>query len=184
METILYSFMQELMEKYKELEIPNKFSLQEADNILKKKYLATELDKKEFEDLKGDIHVHYEKISKCYTIQNEEVLNSLYSATEKISRFIMMEHLKKQAFNNDDMDIKKLEMWREVNQGSRINVILESENQYISGFTIQGGSDKLVNELVVFKGIDSEKCVLENQEFLYYLQALLKAGYLTNSELG
>jgi hypothetical protein len=41
-------------------------------------------------------------------------------------------------------------------------------------------SNKLVNELIVLKGIDSEKYILENQEFLYYLQALLKAGYINN----
>ncbi|NOU87085.1 hypothetical protein GC102_15035 [Paenibacillus sp. LMG 31460] len=165
METILYSLMQELLEKYKKLKIPNRFTLEEVENILKKKYLVIELDKKEFGD--------YEKISKCYSIQNEEVLNSLYSAEEKISIFIMLEHLKKEIkLSTKDID--------EIHAGRRINIILESENQYISSFTIQGMSNKLVNELIVLKGIDSEKCTLENQEFLYYLQALLKSGYINN----
>ncbi|BFT72469.1 hypothetical protein [Paenibacillus sp. P36] len=178
MEAILYSYMQGLLEKYEELKIPNKFSLQEVDNLLKKKYMAIELDKMEFEDLKGDVHVQYNKITKCYAIQNEEVLNSLYSAKEKVDHFIMIEFLRKQNFNNDDSDSKRQEMSLEVNQGKRINVILESENQYISGFTLQGRSNKLLNELVVFKGIDSDKCNLENQEFLYYIQALLESGYI------
>lgn len=178
METKFYSYMQELMEKYEELKIPNKYSLQEVDHILKKKYMAIELEKKDFEDLKGDVHVQYEKISKCYTIQNEEVLNSLYSAKEKVDHFIMIEFLKKQNFNNDDTDSKRIEMSMEINQGKRINVILESENQYISGFTLQGRSNKLLNELVVFRGIDSDKCNLENHEFLYYVQALLESGYM------
>lgn len=181
MEAILYSYMQGLLEKYEELKIPNKFSLQEVDNLLKKKYMAIELDKMEFEDLKGDVHVQYNKITKCYAIQNEEVLNSLYSAKEKVDHFIMIEFLRKQNFNNDDSndsDSKRKEMSMEVNQGKRINVILESENQYISGFTLQGRSNKLLNELVVFKGIDSDKCNLENQEFLYYVQALLESGYI------
>jgi hypothetical protein len=63
LETKLYSYMQELMEKYEELKIPYKYSLQEVDHILKKKYRAIELDKKDFEGLKGDIHVQYAKIS-------------------------------------------------------------------------------------------------------------------------
>ncbi|NOV03843.1 hypothetical protein [Paenibacillus planticolens] len=178
METLLDSFLQELMDKYKALNIPHKFSLLEADRILKEKYLAVELDKKEFEDLKGDIHVCYENISKCYTIHNEEVLNRLYSAKEKISHFIMIEFLKKQTFHHEDMEKDKAEMWLEMQQGKRINVILESENEYITSFTLQGGSDKLLNELIVFKGIDADKCSLDNQEYLYYLQALTQAGYL------
>jgi hypothetical protein len=170
--------MQELFEKYKELKIPNRFTLKEVENIFKKKYLVIELDKKEFGDLEGDIHVNYEKISKCYSIQNEEVLNSLYSTKEKISVFIMLELLKKEKLSTKDNDNYNADMWREIHEGRRINIILESENQYLSNFTIQGMSDKLVNELIVFTGLDSEKCTLENQEFLYYLQALLKAGYI------
>lgn len=178
METILNSYMQELMEKYKELRIPHQFSLQEVDRILNEKYRAVELVKEDFEDLKGDVHVHYDKISKCYTIHDAEILNSLYSAKEKVSHYIMIEFLKKQTFNKEDMDSKQLAMSMEMNQGKRINVILESENQYISGFTLQGRSNKLLDELVVFKGIDAEKCHLDNEDFLYYLQALIGAGYL------
>lgn len=45
METKFYSYMQELMEKYEELKIPNKYSLQEVDHILKKSIWQLNLKK-------------------------------------------------------------------------------------------------------------------------------------------
>ncbi len=70
-------------------------------------------------------------------------------------------------------------MWLDVQVGRRINIILTSEdNQYISGFTLQGGSEKLFNELCIFEEIDKRKCQLGNEEFHEYLKRLVKADYI------
>jgi hypothetical protein len=70
-------------------------------------------------------------------------------------------------------------MWFDVQTGRRINVILTSEdNQYINGFTLQGETEKLFNELCIFEGIDKSECQLGNEEFHEYLKRLIKAEYI------
>ena len=70
-------------------------------------------------------------------------------------------------------------MWKDVQEGGRINIILESEdNQYISDFTLQGMSEKIWNELIIFQGITVSDCTLGNEKFHDYLKALLKAEYI------
>jgi hypothetical protein len=44
--------IKKLFYKYKELNIPNKFTIQEVDSILKNKYNAVEIDKQQYTELK------------------------------------------------------------------------------------------------------------------------------------
>lgn len=176
MKRYLDSFMQKLFEKYKEVGIPLQYTLEEIDQILKVKYLAVEMDKKEFADLKQDPHANYENIRKCYAIQDKEVLERLFTDMEKIDIYSMIQFLKS---SNDDIQNETEKMWNDVQEGRRINIILESDdNKYISGYTLQGASEKIWNELIIFEGVTSSDCQLGNEKFHDYLKALLKAEYI------
>ncbi|HWO95917.1 MAG TPA: hypothetical protein VNM45_06220 [Bacillus sp. (in: firmicutes)] len=145
MKTYLDSFTQKAVEKYKELGIPLRYTLEEIDKILKTKYLAVEVDKKEFADLKEDPYAHYENIRKCYVIQDKKILERLFTDTEKIDLYNMIQFLKT---SSNDIQNENEKMWKDVQEGGRINIILESEdNKYISDFTLQGMNGKIMTEL-------------------------------------
>jgi hypothetical protein len=82
--------IKKLFYKYKELNIPNKFTIQEVDSILKNKYNAVEIDKQQYTELKNDPYINYEKIVKSYKLEDNNVLNNLFNDEEK-NNFIEIE---------------------------------------------------------------------------------------------
>jgi hypothetical protein len=172
MQSHIHVFMEELVQRYEQANIPNHFSIEQVDTILRGKYLATPTDIEMFADLKHDPYVDFENIVGAYAITNQEVLSQLLSANEKISlyEFIRSLEKKEEDLDNDSMD---------GHTGRRIDIILESKDgTRLTGFTVQGLCDKLVAELAVMKGIDVEECILGNEQFYHYLRNLLKAQYI------
>ncbi|PLS17389.1 hypothetical protein CVD28_12570 [Bacillus sp. M6-12] len=172
MENQIELFMKKIFEKYCELKIPNRYTLDEADSTLKEKYLAYEEDinraDAETENLAA--------VRKYYVIENPLVLQRIFTDTEKIDLYNMIQLLKEELY---DFQNELEKMWNGIQTGQRINIILESENlKHISGFTLQGISEKLFNELCIFEGIDSMKCHLGNEEFHEYLKRLVRAGFI------
>lgn len=169
LDNYLKNFMEVIFQKYRELNISNKFKLEKIDKILKDKYLAIEEDIK-FADIGEDV----ENPCKYYVIIESDVLKNLFTDEEKIDLYTMALFSE-----NESIENQTEKMWLDVQVGRRINIILTSEdNQYISGFTLQGGSEKLFNELCIFEGIDKRKCQLGNEEFHEYLKRLVKADYI------
>jgi hypothetical protein len=174
-----HSFMQQLFQRYQQAEIPHFFTIDIVVNILKENYFAVELNKKYFEDLKSDSFVNFENIIGAYTITDIKTLENLYSAEEKIGIFEFVEYKKMLVAYSDDSDNELAQMWSEIQEGRRINIILESNNGInISGFTVQGGSEKICDELIVMQGLEAEDCKLGNEKFHNYLKSLIRAGYL------
>ena len=169
MHIYLKNFIEEIYQKYKDQNIPYKFSMEKIHKILKDKYSAIEEDIK-FADIGEDV----ENPCKYYVITESNVLKNLYTDEEKIDLYTMGLFLKNEIIENQTE-----KMWLDIQVGRRINIILTSEDdQYISGFTLQGVSEKLFNELCIFEGIDKSKCHIGNEEFHQYLKRLVKADYI------
>lgn len=179
LESPFHSFMKRLYQKYQQAEIPHFFTVDTVEKIFKEKYLAVELDKKYYEDLKSDQFVKFENIIGAYTITDIKTLENLYISEEKIEIFELIEYNKTLILHPDDVGNELAKMWTDVQEGRRINIILESANGInISGFTVQGVSEKICSELFVMQGIDPGECKLGNENFHRYLKSLLRAGYL------
>ncbi|MFI8684836.1 hypothetical protein [Rossellomorea sp. NPDC077527] len=170
MKSFITPFVEQMVENYKKKNIPHQFSLNQVDGILKEKYLAVEESVSDA-DIDQESRIH---AIKYYVITDENVLQRVFTAIEKIDFFELM--------NSSDQDEKQTtveKMWTDIQYGQRINVILESmDHTYITGFTLQGMSEKLFHELNVFVGIDPGECTVENECFLHYLRSLVVAGYL------
>lgn len=166
----------ELHNKFQQSNLPFRYSVDEVDRLLKQKYYATEIAKEIFE--KNDPFDNLDNAIKCYIINNEKILDELYNDEEKTFHKEFIEK-----HNNDPIDSKKttdgIIMWRNINEGKLINIIIFSEDQKeISSITIQGKSDKLAIEMAVYGGIDPENCYPGNRKYEWYLNCLLKAGFL------
>jgi hypothetical protein len=165
----LKNFIEVIYQKYIGQNLPCKFKLEDIHKIMKDKYSAVEEDIM-FADIGEDV----ENPCRYYVITETNVLKNLFTDEEKIDLYTMGSLLK-----NEPIENKKEKMWLDVQVGRRINIILTSEdNEYISGFTLQGMSEKLFNELCIFEGIDNSKCQLGNEEFHEYLKRLVKADYI------
>lgn len=168
----LENFAEKTFEKYKELKIPNKFTLVEVDNILKEKYSVIEEDLS-FADIEEDNRAN---VKKYYVISDIDVLKSLFTNVEKIDLYNIGQ-INKNNPTKFENDIEKV--WNDVQEGRRLNIIVESQdNKHISGFTLQGMSEKLFNVLTIFVGIDSTECHLGNEQFHEYLKRLILAEYI------
>jgi hypothetical protein len=176
-----------LFQKYQQLNMPHKFLVTEVDTLLKKKYKAVEVPVTEFIEFKKDPLVDYSTFVKSYFIQDEEILNSLYSEKEKADINRMIECMQEMRAAGElllpqpgDEDYDLQVRYTNFAEGRLIAVILESiDRKYVSGFQMQGAMcEKLYHELKVFKGIDPGDCVEGNPILDEYLESLVKAGYL------
>ncbi len=79
LDNYLKNFMEVIFQKYRELNISNKFKLEEIDKILKDKYLAIEEDIK-FADIGEDV----ENPCKYYVITESDVLKNLFTDEKKL----------------------------------------------------------------------------------------------------
>lgn len=164
----------ELHKRYQLSQIPSKYSLNDIMVILQEKYKAREVEKHFFEDLKKDSHVNYDQIIICFKLDDKEILNELFSEEEKK----MHEEL---AINNMKYSFKSDQdfMWKDIQEGKLIFIILESSNEIeLTAFTIQGVCKKLYTDLLIYKGIDVEKCIPGNSIYERHLKLLFDAGYI------
>ncbi|WP_445487632.1 hypothetical protein [Niallia sp. 03133] len=180
MESSVHFYLKQLFQKYKNAKIPNHFTMESIIHHLKEKYQAKEVDTKYYEDLKADPFVDFESIIGMYSITNLNILENLYSEEEKIDIFELIGMNKTIETHPDETENDIVAMWVDVQEGRRINIILESENGCnLSGFTIQGHCQRIFDELSVLQGLEKEECVLGNEKFHIYLKSLVRTGYLS-----
>lgn len=171
-ENYLENFAEEIFEVYKDLKIPNKFTLVEVDKILKEQYSAIEEDIN-LADIEDGVR---NNAVKYYKITDIQVLEGIFTSIEKLDLY-NIRRINKNEPHNFIYDIER--MWNDIEEGRRLNIILESEdNKLISGFTLQGMSEKLFNLLSVFVGIESSFCHLGNEMFHEYMKRLILAEYI------
>ncbi|HFT2186685.1 MULTISPECIES: hypothetical protein [Bacillus] len=165
-----------LYEKYKMRNIPNKFSIDEIDTILKSEYRATEIKKNKIGSIYLDTNIEFKEIVKCYKIEEKAVLMELFSDAEK-KNFAEMIQLN-QSEQNTDFNEQDL-FNKEIQEGKLIVIFLASaDGTYINYFNLLGHSEMMYNKLTVLMGLEKEECNIENPLFQEYLQALAAIGYL------
>ncbi|MDQ1913730.1 hypothetical protein RAC89_25340 [Paenibacillus sp. GD4] len=167
--------IQFLHEKLLNSNKPLKYSIKDIDEFLKTQYKAVEIGIEEVDDLKKDPLANFNNIVKCYEISNAEVLSCSFSPDEvRIQGEIERCNMAYPPPANE-----KEAMWQNIQHGKLLRVVLESEDGHIlSGFTIQGLCEKLIDQLFIFRGIDKSDCVLGNSIYEGYLKLLHKAGYI------
>ncbi|MEH6933705.1 hypothetical protein [Bacillus sp. JJ783] len=165
-----------LYEKYKMRNIPNKFSIDEIDTILKSEYGVTEIEKNKIGSIHLDSNIKFREIVKCYKIEEKAVLMSLFSDEEK-NNFAEMMQLN-QSEQNTDFDERDF-FNKEIQEGKLIVIFLAStDGTYVNYFNLLGHSEIVYNKLTVLMGLEKEECNIENPLFQEYLQALAATGYL------
>lgn len=163
-----------LHERYLKSRLPNRFPVAQVCRILTDKFRAEEMDKDWFADLKKDPLVHDERIAKCFKIVDDSVLQSLFSPEER-----QMHRDSAASFRNDRLHGERERIWKDLQEGKRLHVVLETvDGESLSGFTLQGISQKLLAELVVLQGIDPARAIPGTLPYERYLQFAAEAGYL------
>lgn len=165
-----------LYEKYKMRSIPNEFSITEIDRILKEEYKATEINKGKIGSMMYDPYTNFEEIIKCYKIDQQDILSSLFSKEEKSNFAEMIQfNQSEQSTQYDEQDFFN----QQIQEGKLIVIFLAStEGTYMNYFNLLGHSEKLYHKLTVLMGVEKEECNLDNPLFQKYLQALDATGYL------
>lgn len=70
-------------------------------------------------------------------------------------------------------------LWRKIRQGRLLRIIMESaDKQYITGYTLQGMSQQLQQELYILRGLQEEESHLGNDNYETYLKLLHQRGYI------
>lgn len=166
-----------LLKKYKELKkFSTQFTLNEIDNILKKKYLAREIvNDTTYLGLIDDPMVEVLNIVKLYEITNPKILKNLYTLEEvKIQK----------EFSSEKYEIEDEQelLWSNIQQGKILRIALESiDKNTVSSYTQQGESKRLAAELFVLSSsLVEEEIDLNDEFFQEYLEALFLAGYLVD----
>ncbi|MGV7117139.1 hypothetical protein [Paenibacillus kyungheensis] len=115
----------------------------------------------------------FDAIYKCYVITDAVVLDSLFTPEERSIQSEMAKENSKYPAEDDSL-------WRDIQEGRMIRVIVDSDNgNTMTGFNLQGLCEVLMYELYVLKGIKPEACTDPNDPyFAHYLECLDKAGYL------
>ncbi|WCT54174.1 hypothetical protein PQ456_13270 [Paenibacillus kyungheensis] len=154
-------------------QISYQYDLKFVDQLLRTKYGAIEVSKSTVEDLKNDPMCYFDAIYKCYVITDAVVLDSLFTPEERSIQSEMAKENSKYPAEDDNV-------WRDIQEGRMIRVIVDSDNgNTMTGFNLQGLCEVLMYELYVLKGIKPEACTDPNDPyFAHYLECLDKAGYL------
>lgn len=166
-----------LDQKYKQSGMPHRFLLSDVDTTLKRKFLAQEIDEEYF--MKNDPYAKYDHVFKFYEIQDPQMLKSIFNEEE-----VCMHKELKESNARDPHPVEKewadaATMWEDVQEGRLLRIVIESENGVnISSFTMQGICETVLNEILALRGIDPKDAVLENPNYIDYLNILQKSGYL------
>ncbi|MBP1990489.1 hypothetical protein [Paenibacillus eucommiae] len=165
-----------LHEKFIQLNLPLIYSLDQVDKILRQKYGAVKCQKDLLGNIKADPNINYDDIAACYMIMDETVLSHLFTEVEKASHKELSENQTSLLPEENEVNAS---LWRKIQQGKLIIIILESKNkENISSFTLQGLNEKLFHELLVLNGIAPQDCVPKNPKYGQYLNSLQQTGYL------
>ncbi|RFB54215.1 hypothetical protein [Bacillus thuringiensis] len=165
--------LKKLHEQFLKSQLPYKHSINEVRKLITFKYKAILIKKEELVNLMLDPYINYKTIECVFGINDEKILRGLLSTEEKNNRdFIENEIM-------NDSKITDSEKQQLIKEGREIVIIIESiDKRFISNFTIQGNSKQLLNELLVLKGINQAECVLTNEEYKTFLNALVIAKYI------
>ncbi|MFD2699654.1 hypothetical protein ACFSVM_04175 [Paenibacillus shunpengii] len=168
----------ELHERFKASNLPLRYTLQEADHLLKSKYGVVVVNPLEVSDLKKDPLIHYNHIVKIYHVNDSQILSSIFTSQEQ-EMIKEMQAIHATVPSDEDSLTGAERLWRKIRQGRLLRIIIESaDKQYITGFTLQGMSQQLLQELYILRGLREEECHLGNENYATYLKLLHQRGYI------
>ncbi|EGL15233.1 hypothetical protein HMPREF9413_5888 [Paenibacillus sp. HGF7] len=166
--------IEELDKLLKKSKLPFRYSLKDAEKILRDKYNTIEIDKEIVDDLKKDPLVNYDNIMKCYRVNDSKILSALFNDNERSMHAEIRQCNANEPISNSEITESEL-LWRDIQEGKFLQLVLEStDREYISSFTIQGLSEKMLDELIILKGIPPEEGYIGNPAYEFYLNVLHK----------
>ncbi|MFE6799247.1 hypothetical protein [Paenibacillus chitinolyticus] len=166
--------IEELDKLFKQSKLPFRYSVKDAEKILRDKYNTTEIDKEIVNDLKKDPLVNYENIIKCYRVNDSKILSALFNDNERSMHAETRQLNANQPISDSEITESQL-LWRDIQEGKFLRLVLESaDREYITSFTLQGLSEKMLDELIILKGIPPEKGYIGNPSYEFYLNVLHK----------
>ncbi|SFS41787.1 hypothetical protein [Paenibacillus sp. 453mf] len=168
----------ELHERFKASNLPSRYTIHEADTRLKTKFGVVVVNPLEKTDLKNDPLIQYDHIVKIYHVNNSQMLSSIFTSQEQ-EMIKEMQIAHKMDSSDEDSLTGAERLWRKIRQGRLLRIIIESEDrQYISGFTLQGMSQQLQQELYILRGVHKAECHLGNDNYEAYLKLLHQRDYI------
>nr|WP_261407201.1 hypothetical protein [Bacillus pumilus] len=155
--------------------------------MITSKFKAREFSKTKILDLVNDDHFEYNKIYKCFVIDDPSILIQLFSNEEKKNH-------REEILDNREhpLNPKRVKEWEynhlllDEQEGRRIDIILESKDGlYISESQVRASCEKLdryLNALIVGAIIENEleeyPVDIHNEYFQFYLENLDQFGFL------
>lgn len=154
----------------------NVCSIEYISKYLTDKYNAVEITVDEFINQNDcTCEDRSKNIVKVYKIEDENIIKSLLSKSEKEEILITIKHFEKSNFMEKN-DFCSTYM-NKISTGKLIVVILESEDKInLSGFTMEGSGEKLYNYLISTIGEDIEKSKNPLDETIYELNQFRPYG--------
>ncbi|MFE4573366.1 hypothetical protein [Paenibacillus chitinolyticus] len=165
---------EELDKLFKKSKLPFRYSVKDAEKILTDRYNTIEIDKEIVNDLKKDPLVNYENIIKCYRVNDSKIHSALFNDNERSMHAETRQLNANQPISDSEITESML-LWRDIQEGKFLRLVLESaDREYISSFTLQGLSEKMLDELIILKGIPPEEGYIGNPAYEFYLNVLHK----------
>ncbi|MFA1642814.1 hypothetical protein AB5N96_08105 [Chryseomicrobium imtechense] len=183
------SHYEKLIRKYKYKQEELIFTKEQVVDILLSKYKAQEFQKELILDLMRDDHFQYDKIFKCFRIDDPYILNKVFTVEEKKEHMEEINDNEMNAFDyskSTGTDFEYNKMVLDEQEGRRIDIILESKDDTsISEFQVRHRSDKIssyLNALIVGALIQTGAAEYEEDTedyyFKFYLDNLNAYGFL------
>ncbi|AZV54585.1 hypothetical protein KQI25_02985 [Bacillus pumilus] len=163
------------------------FTKERVAEMITSKFKAREFSKTKILDLVNDDHFEYNKIYKCFVIDDPSILIQLFSNEEKKNH-------REEILDNREhpLNPKRVKEWEynhlllDEQEGRRIDIILESKDGlYISESQVRASCEKLdryLNALIVGAIIENEleeyPVDIHNEYFQFYLENLDQFGFL------
>ncbi|MBJ6360690.1 hypothetical protein ACFOQM_05140 [Paenibacillus sp. GCM10012307] len=170
--------IEELDQLFKKTKLPFRYSLEDAEKILRDKYNAIEIDKEIVGSLKKDPLVEYDNIIKCYRVDDSKILSALFNDNERSMHAEFRQINANEPISNSEVTESEL-LWRDIQEGKFLQIVLESaDREYISSFTLQGLSEKILHELILIKGIPPEEGYIGNPAYEFFLDFLHKNDFI------
>ncbi|MCY9591589.1 hypothetical protein PC41400_03620 [Paenibacillus chitinolyticus] len=165
---------EELDKLFKKSKLPFRYSVKDAEKILTDRYNTIEIDKEIVNDLKKDPLVNYENIIKCYRVNDSKIHSALFNDNERSMHAETRQRNANEPISNSEITESML-LWRNIQEGKFLQLVLESaDREYISSFTLQGLSEKMLDELIILMGIPPEEGYIGNPAYESYLNVLHK----------
>ncbi|UTR16862.1 hypothetical protein MM221_10300 [Salipaludibacillus sp. LMS25] len=162
------------------------FTKEDVERIIIKKFKATAFPKEALLDLKNDDHFDYDKIYKCFVIDDPQILHGLYSDEErKLHREDLLDH------RENPLNPRKVKDWdynhiiMDELEGRRIDIVLESKDgEVITEFEVRNceSMNRYLNALIVCSNLERELTTysedIHDENFQFYLDNLDEYGFL------